>query len=173
MILLVKFAAAGIAAILGSGAVCLMGGPRAIVADVRNPMAAQQPVDTATVRLHISGMTCGSCPITARTALKKLPGVVSATVTLDDSLGVVRYASRKVTPAQIAAHLTKLTGYGARVIADSAKAPRRSGAAPVMVGTGLAAAALGAVRQHWGWFVAGSVLVTLAVVLRVRRSRAA
>lgn len=46
-------------------------------------------------------------------------------------------------------------------------------AAPVLVATGLATAALGAVRQHWGWFVAGFVLVTLAVVLRGRRSRAA
>ena len=86
-----------------------------------------QAPDTATVRLHISGMTCGSCPITARTALKKFPGVFSATVTLEDSLGVVRYDPREVTPAQITAHLTRLTGYGARVIADSAKAPRRSG----------------------------------------------
>ena len=51
----------------------------------------------------------------------------AATVTLDDSLGVVRYNPRKVTPAQIAAHLTRLTGYGARVITDNAKAPRRIG----------------------------------------------
>jgi mercuric ion binding protein len=92
----------------------------------QQPVAAQAP-DTAMVRLHISGMTCGSCPVTARTALKRVPGVFSATVTLDDSLGVVRYDPRKVTPAQIAAHLTRLTGYGARVIADSAKASRRSG----------------------------------------------
>lgn len=83
--------------------------------------------DTAQVRLHISGMTCGSCPTTARLALKKLTGVYSATVTLEDSLGVVQYDPRRVTPAQITAHLTRLTGYGARVIADSAKAPRPSG----------------------------------------------
>jgi copper chaperone CopZ len=58
-------------------------------------------------------MTCGTCPTTARLALKRLAGVYSATVTLDDSLGVVRYDPRRVTPAQIAAHLTKLTGFGA------------------------------------------------------------
>src|SRR5438094_499566 len=78
------------------------------------PGAAQAP-DTATVRLHISRMTCGSCPTTARLALKKLPGVYGATVTLDDSLGVVRYDPRQVTPDQIAAHLTRLTGFGATV----------------------------------------------------------
>ena len=78
------------------------------------PVAAQAP-DTASVRLHISRMTCGSCPTTARLALKKLPGVYGATVTLDDSLGVVRYDPRQVTPDQIAAHLTRLTGFGATV----------------------------------------------------------
>jgi copper chaperone CopZ len=78
-------------------------------------VAAQAP-DTATVRLHISRMTCGSCPTTARLALKKLPGVYGATVTLDDSLGSVRYDPRQVTPSQIAAHLTRLTGFGATVL---------------------------------------------------------
>ena len=86
-----------------------------------------QTADTSTVKLHISGMTCGTCPTTARAALKKLPGVYSASVILDDSLGVVRYDARKVTPLQIAAHLTRLTGYAARVIVDSAKAPQPGG----------------------------------------------
>jgi mercuric ion binding protein len=92
------------------------------------PAAFQAPVaDTATVRLHISGMTCGTCPVTARAALQKLPGVFSAKVTLDDSLGVVRYDPRRVSPEQIAAHLTRLTGYGARILSDQAKGSRRSG----------------------------------------------
>jgi mercuric ion binding protein len=78
-----------------------------------------QAPDTATVRLHISKMTCGSCPATARLALRRLTGVYSATVTLDDSLGVVRYDPRQVKPAQIAAHLTRLTGYGATVLPDT------------------------------------------------------
>jgi hypothetical protein len=41
-------------------------------------------------------------------------------------------------------------------------------AAPVLVGTGLAAAALGLVRQHWGWLAAGVGLVAAVVFLRVR-----
>lgn len=84
------------------------------------PLAAQSP-DTATVRLHISKMTCGTCPTTARLALRRLPGVYSATVTLDDSLGVVRYDPSRVTPAQIAAHLTQFTGFGATVLPDTVK----------------------------------------------------
>ena len=78
--------------------------------------------DTAVVRLHISKMTCGSCPTTARLALKKLSGVFDAKVTLPDSLGVVWYDPRRVTPPQIAAHLTRLTGYGATVLPDTAAA---------------------------------------------------
>src|SRR5881392_906906 len=89
---------------------------------------ALQAPDTATVRLHISKMTCGSCPATARLALKRLPGVYSAAVTLNDSLGVVRYDPRQVSPAQIAAHLTRLTGFGATVLTDSSKAPGSPGA---------------------------------------------
>ncbi|HET7470948.1 MAG TPA: heavy metal-associated domain-containing protein [Gemmatimonadales bacterium] len=87
--------------------------------------ARHEATDTATVKLHISGMTCGSCPVTARVALKRLPGVLDAKVTLDDSLGVVTYDPRKVTPVQIAAHLTRLTGYGARIITESPKAERQ------------------------------------------------
>jgi copper chaperone CopZ len=86
-------------------------------------VVATQTPDTATVRLHISKMTCGSCPTTARLALKRLTGVYSATVTLDDSLGVVRYDPRQVNPAQIAAHLTKLTGFGVTILTDTKKAP--------------------------------------------------
>ncbi len=86
------------------------------------PAAAQTP-DSATVRLHISKMTCGSCPTTARLALKRLTGVYSATVTLDDSLGVVRYDPRQVNPTQIAAYLTRLTGFGATILPDTTKSP--------------------------------------------------
>src|SRR2546422_8389294 len=86
------------------------------------PVAAHTP-DTATVRLHISKMTCGSCPATARLALKRLKGVYSASVTLDDSLGVARYDPRQVNPAPIAAHLTALTGFGATILPNTTKAP--------------------------------------------------
>jgi copper chaperone CopZ len=121
MTLQVKPAAAALAALTGVGILCPICGGGTPVARAQTAAATLQPTDTATVRLHISGMTCGSCPITARTALKKLPGVLDAKVTLDDSLGVVRYDPQKVTPAQIATHLTRLTGYGAGIIGDSAK----------------------------------------------------
>ncbi len=127
MIMQTKLVLVATAALGGAAVLCPLceGGVHAV--DAQQVASQAQAPDTATVRLHISGMFCGSCPITARTALKKLPGVFSATVTVDDSLGVVRYDPRKVTPAQIGAHLTRLTGFGATVMADSAKARRRSG----------------------------------------------
>ena len=103
----------------------ISGGVQAVGAQ-NLPVATQTP-DTAIVRLHISRMTCGSCPTTARLALRRLPGVYSATVTLDDSLGVVRYDPRQVTPAQIAVHLTRLTGFGATILPDTTKNSRSPG----------------------------------------------
>ncbi|HVH66360.1 MAG TPA: heavy metal-associated domain-containing protein [Gemmatimonadales bacterium] len=103
----------------GAGMLCPLcgGGIRTVRAQAVSP--ALQAPDAATLRLHISRMTCGSCPATARLALKRLPGVYGATVTLADSLGVVQYDPKRVTPAQIAAHLTKLTGFGATILPAS------------------------------------------------------
>lgn len=46
----------------------------------------------------------------------------TASVRLEDGLGVVHYDSKRVTPAQIAAHLTRLTGFKARLLAEPARA---------------------------------------------------
>ncbi len=107
----------------GAAVLCPLCGAGFQTAGAQPTQVALQAADTGTVRLHISKMTCGSCPATARLALKRLPGVYSATVTLDDSLGVVRYDPRQVSPAQIAAHLTKLTGFGATILPNTTKAP--------------------------------------------------
>ena len=117
---LIVFVAAGLT---GAAFLCPLCGGGLQAARAQNLGIAAQTPDTATVRFHISKMTCGSCPATARLALKRLPGVYSATVTLNDSLGVVRYDPRQVNPAQIAAHLTKLTGFGATILPDTSKAP--------------------------------------------------
>ena len=105
----------------GTALLCPLCGEGLRAASAQSVRAAVQTADTATVRLHISKMTCGGCPTTARLALKRLAGVYSATVTLDDSLGEVRYDPRQVTPTQIAAHLTRLTGFGATILPDTIK----------------------------------------------------
>ncbi len=111
------------AGLMGAAFLCPLCGGGIQGASLQHLGIAAQTPDTATVRLHISKMTCGSCPATARLALKRLKGVYSASVTLDDSLGVVRYDPRQVNPAQIAAHLTELTGFGATILPNTTKAP--------------------------------------------------
>lgn len=112
-----------LAVAIGAGVLCPIFETKNAEAKGAESVQPWQASDTATVRIHISGMTCGTCPLTARKALDRLPGVYSATVTLPDSLGVVRFNPAKVKPAEIATHLTKMTGYGAKVLPDSAKAP--------------------------------------------------
>lgn len=127
---MLSFINAGLFFAAGLTGTAMLGPPRgggAGIATAAPPAAYLQAADTAQVRLHISGMTCGSCPATARLALKRLTGVYSATVTLDDSLGVVRYDPRRVTPAQIVSHLTRLTGYVATVLPDTTSTPKPGG----------------------------------------------
>lgn len=111
----------------GASVICPLCDTAVSHAAAENTTVAAQVTDTATVRMHISGMTCGTCPVTARIALKKLAGVYDATVTLDDSVGVVRYDPQRVTPAQIATHLTRLTGFKAALLPDSVTPARKTG----------------------------------------------
>ncbi len=122
MLASLKVAVLFAAGVGGAAVLCPLCGVPVQTADAQAAQVTLQAADTATVRLHISKMTCGSCPTTARLALKRLTGVYSATVTLDDSLGVVRYDPRQVNPAQIAANLTRLTGFGAAILPDTTKA---------------------------------------------------
>src|SRR5258708_19089848 len=101
MIMQTKLALAAVAALAGAGGLCPLCEGGLQTARAQRVAHRTQAPDTATVRLHISGMTCGSCPLTARLALKRVPGVFSAAVTLDDSLRVVRYDPRQATPTHI------------------------------------------------------------------------
>lgn len=90
-------------------------------------LAAQevQAPDTAVVRFALSGMTCGSCAVTARVALQRVAGVYGATVSYDSASAEVRYDPRQTAPARIAEDLERMTGYRATVIADSTGQRRR------------------------------------------------
>ncbi len=111
-------------ALMVAGVVCPLCGVGSAEAAEGAAAVSAQSGDTATARLHISGMTCATCPVTARVALQKIPGVHSAKVTLDDSLGVVRYNPAKATPAGIAAELARRTGYATTVLPPVAKTGR-------------------------------------------------
>lgn len=107
-----------------TGSLCPLcgGGARTAAAQTS---AAAPAADTGTVRLRISGMTCGSCAATARLALQRVPGVYHASVSYDSTSALVRYDPRRVNPAQIAQQLERLTGYRATpVAAGAAEQPR-------------------------------------------------
>lgn len=73
-----------------------------------------------TVTLDIPGMDCEICPITVRTALKKLPGVFSAAATPETKEEVVVYDDAKTTIKQIL-NATRLAGYPSTVKGAQAK----------------------------------------------------
>lgn len=75
--------------------------------------AQQQPAE-ARVALHIDGMTCASCSVAVRTALRRLEGVLGAEVSVEEKRARVTYEPQRVTPQQMVQAIERL-GYRARV----------------------------------------------------------
>jgi len=67
-----------------------------------------------TVTMHVSGMTCGTCPISVRHRALQLKGVHTAAVDLDTATATVTYEDSEQSPQAIAQAITKL-GYPATV----------------------------------------------------------
>lgn len=70
------------------------------------------PVGAATqsVTLSVPGMTCSACPITVKSALKKVPGVSKAEVTFQPREAVVSFDDTK-TSVEALAKATADVGY--------------------------------------------------------------
>jgi mercuric ion binding protein len=66
------------------------------------------------VSMHVSGMTCGTCPISVRHRAMQMKGVHSATVDLDTALATITFEDSEQTPQSIAQAITKL-GYPATI----------------------------------------------------------
>lgn len=64
-----------------------------VLAAVAAPVWAQ----TQTVRLSVPGMTCGACPITVRTALRRVSGVEKIDIDEGEKLVTVTFDDRKTT----------------------------------------------------------------------------
>jgi len=64
----------------------------------------------ATTVLHVSGMTCSSCPITIRRRVLKMKGVRKAVVEMSTATATVTCEDTDQSPDDIAAAITKL-GY--------------------------------------------------------------
>ncbi|MCL4476124.1 MAG: cation transporter [Nitrospirae bacterium] len=53
------------------------------------------------VTLKVEGMTCATCPVTVKVALKRLPGVINTDVSFKEAKAVVGYQEGKVTVEQM------------------------------------------------------------------------
>src|SRR5215207_1428995 len=78
------------------------------------PMAEQQ------IQLPVTGMTCASCSNRVEKALKKVPGVSTASVNLSNEQAAVSYDPAQVAPAQLL-QAVEHAGYG--VITDQIDIP--------------------------------------------------
>jgi periplasmic mercuric ion binding protein len=73
---------------------------------------------SATVALHVEGMTCPSCKVAVRTALSRLAGVKDARVDVARKSATVDYDPARVTPPQMVDAVNRL-GYEASLPAKS------------------------------------------------------
>ncbi|MDQ6987533.1 MAG: cation transporter [Mariprofundaceae bacterium] len=80
-----------------------------VVIYAQNGVAREQ-----TVTMHVSGMTCATCPISVRHRALQMKGVHSASVDLNTALATVSYEDNEQSPQTIAQAITKL-GYPATI----------------------------------------------------------
>jgi len=67
-----------------------------------------------TVSMHVSGMTCGTCPISVRHRALQMKGVHTAAVDLDTATATVAFEDSEQSAQAIAQAITKL-GYPATI----------------------------------------------------------
>lgn len=69
---------------------------------------------TRTVNLSVPGMTCATCPLTVKTALRKVDGVLEAKVTWEPKEAVVTYDDAR-TDVGALTEATRNVGYPSTV----------------------------------------------------------
>jgi len=80
--------------------------------------AVQQAAATErTAKLQVSNMYCVSCPYIVQRALRSVPGVIDASVSLGDRQAVVRFDATKTGIADLL-NVTRAIGYPARVVSN-------------------------------------------------------
>ncbi|MEQ9619837.1 MAG: heavy metal-associated domain-containing protein [Deltaproteobacteria bacterium] len=75
----------------------------------------ESPSDINEVVLKVEGMTCKVCPLTIKTALKKLNGVVDADVSFEDKEARVTYEEGEVTVERIISAIEDAGSYKAEI----------------------------------------------------------
>jgi mercuric ion binding protein len=64
---------------------------------------------------EVEGMTCAACPLTVKTAVKKLEGIQKVTASLEDRSAVVEFDSDKTTTDAIK-NMIDSVGYKAKIM---------------------------------------------------------
>lgn len=72
----------------------------------------------STAVLQVEGMTCGACATAVKIVLKKIDGVVDATVSYEKKRAVVRYDPKQVSPKDLAEAIEEKLSYKARVVEE-------------------------------------------------------
>ncbi len=106
------------AVVFGAAVICPVCPPDAGISVVPGVVSMVSAADTVQVRLNITGMTCGSCALTARVVLERTPGVFDADVSYEESTATVWYDDAVTSTADMIARLRKYTGYEATVAED-------------------------------------------------------
>ncbi len=86
-----------------------------LVVGITNNNQACCSEGTRMVALKIEGMTCASCNVAVKIALKKLDGVVEATANYKLGRAEVEYVPEKVTPQQMIEAINKIGKYKASI----------------------------------------------------------
>ena len=86
-------------------------------ANAKQLPVAQAAVTEATTTIAVEKMTCATCPISVRKAMKRVDGVKSVQVNFKTKISTVVYDPTLTTPAQIAAASTNV-GYPASEVAS-------------------------------------------------------
>src|SRR6185312_6152033 len=74
------------------------------------------PAHSAVTELSVSGMTCGNCARHVTEAIQSVPGVHSATVSLDSRSASVRWAADGSHDDTALVQAIEKEGYGAKVV---------------------------------------------------------
>ncbi|MER3446276.1 MAG: hypothetical protein C4291_05265 [Candidatus Dadabacteria bacterium] len=82
---------------------------------------SERGTNTQEVTLKVDGMTCRMCPLTIKTALKKLNGIVDADVSYKDKKAKVLYEDGKVTVDDIVKTIESSGNYKATPLGKEGK----------------------------------------------------
>lgn len=97
-----------------AGAFALVVGTVTLIVGASGPVNAAT-AQTRTATFAVANMTCATCPITVKTAMKGLPGVQSVNVSFEKKTAVVVFDPSRVKPTAIAAASTSL-GFPAKLV---------------------------------------------------------